>query len=186
MQLSPPPTPPRAYQAPYRPTSHPDQCYYGAALDGSSGHDIQTSIDDTAQLALFRFTSAVRAELRLRVSAGELRMALRPDMLRALRDACDSALYDIEQIEVERDRRESFDAIQAELTEADLRGEPTGVLYAHPDVHYVAPAQVAAKARELDAAGATRYIVLPIDPIAGADDARSTRHYPSLEEGARP
>lgn len=91
-------------------------------------------------------------------------------------------MADIAAWQKDRDRRESLDRISEELREANERGDSTGVLYAHPDVHYVPPDQVAAKAAELNAAGTPRFIVLPIDPFEGADDGSNTRHYPPLED----
>jgi hypothetical protein len=170
------PAPAWTYQPPYRPASHPDQCYHGAAADGSTGHYIAPydwNDDGAPRLTLFRFEHEDRARLTLAVEAGELRATLSSDQLFALRNACNDALADIAQAEADRERRESFDAISEELREADARGDgsSTGVLYAHPDVHYVAPDQVAAKVDELEAAGAPRYIVLAVDPALECEGA---------------
>lgn len=184
------PTPPDwTYQPPRRSADFPAQCYYRA----ERWNHIHASgaFDELAypRVTLYRNAAAVDARLTLDVDCAEVRAALTQAQLAALRDALNDALADIAAVEAERARQESFDAISAELREADERGDGgcTGVLYAHPDVHYVAPDRVAATVAALDAAGVRRYIVLPVDPAEGSDDARSTRHYPSLEgasEGA--
>lgn len=168
------PSPAWTYQPPYRPDSHPSQCYYRAALDGSDGHHLAPRIGgDDGRLSLFRFADDTSAKLYLTIPAGELRIECRADLLLALRNACNDALADIAQAEADRERRESLDAISEELREADARGDgsSTGVLYAHPDVHYVAPDQVAAKVDELERAGAPRYIVLAVDPALECEGA---------------
>ena len=165
------PAPAWAYQPPYRPASHPDQCYYRAASDGSDGHHMAPRIGgDDARLSLFRFVDETHAQLFLTIPAGELRVDCRAELLLALRNACNDALADIAQAEVDRERREAFATIQDELRNADEHGG-SACYYAHPDVHYVPDAAAAAaKVRELEVARAERYIVL-VDPYADAPAA---------------
>lgn len=181
--MHPTPTPPAwTYQPPKHPEAYPEQCYYRA---GEWHHLVADGVSALAypRITLYRDELEPGARITLDVEAGEVRADLTVGQLTALRDALNDALQDIAANEADRERRESFDAISEELREAAERGDDgqTGVLYAHPDVHYVSPDQVQAKVAELEAAGAKRYIVLPIDPADGADDARNTRHYPSLE-----
>lgn len=154
------------YQAPYRPAGFPRQCYYRTPLDGHDGH-IAPAINDRTRLTLFRFANDTKAELTIEVPAGSLRIDLHRDLLLALRNACNDALADIADAEAERLRRESFEAIQEELREADADGRPQTVMHMHPDVYYVPADRVQATVRDLEAAGAERYIVLPLEP-AGA------------------
>ena len=156
------------YRAPYRPESHPHQCYYRTALDGSERHNIEPAINDRARLTLFRFANDTKAELTIEVPAGSLRIDLHRDLLLALRNACNDALADIAAAEAERLRRESFEAIQEELREADADGRPQTVMHMHPDVYYVPADRVETTVRELEAAGAERYIVLPLEPTGAA------------------
>ena len=170
------------YRAPMRPEGHDDQCYYRGKRWHHIAHGEDDLLDDEPLVTLFRFVNDEGAELTINIGAASVKAKLGLTALVGLRDALNDALADIAAWQKDRELRESFERISEELREAAARGESTGVLYAHPDVHYVAPGQVAAKVAELEAAGASRYIVLPIDPIESADDARSTRHYPSLED----
>lgn len=162
------PAPAWAYQPPYRPASHPSQCYYRAAPDGSDGHHLAPRIGgDDGRLSLFRFTDDTSAKLYLTLPAGELRIECRAELLLALRNACNDALADIAQAEADRERRDAFASIQDDLRDADDVGGGA-CYYAHPDVHYVPDAAAAAaKLRNLEASGAERYIVL-VDPYADA------------------
>lgn len=154
------------YRAPYRPARFSRQCYYRTPLDGDGWH-IAPAINDRTRLTLFRFADNTEAKLTIEVPAGSLRLDLGRELLLALRNACNDALADIADAEAERLRRESFEAIQEELREADADGRPQTVMHMHPDVYYVPADRVAARVRELEAAGAERYIVLPLEP-AGA------------------
>lgn len=154
------------YRAPYRPARFPRQCYYRTPLDGDGVH-IAPAINDRTRLTLFRFADNTEAELTIEVPAGSLRLDLGRELLLALRNACNDALADIADAEAERLRRESFEAIQEELREADAAGRPQTVMHMHPDVYYVPADRVETTVRELEAAGAERYIVLPLEP-AGA------------------
>lgn len=174
-----------AYRAPRRTPDYPDQCYYRAQSWLHIAHGTDDELDDEPYLTLFRFTSDETAELTIDIGAASVNAGLSVAAILSLRDALNDALADIAAWQQDRERRESFDRICEELREADERGESTGVFYAHPDVHYVPPDRVAAKVAELNAAGTPRFIVLPIDPAEGADDARNTRHYPSFEDEER-
>lgn len=151
------------YQPPKRPERYPTQCYYRT---GRWQHIARPSdLLDYPQVTLFRFEHDSEAKLQIELEHGSLKAKLTAAELTSLRDALNDALADIAAAEEDRERRESFELIQEELRDADELGG-TGCLYAHPDVHYVADAEsVAAKARELDAAGAARYMVL-VDPAA--------------------
>lgn len=173
-----PSAPAWAYRAPKRPDDHPSQLYYRAQRWNHIARPGDSL--DYPQLTLFRFDCDADAKLTVKVECALVEALLSVADLTSLRDALNDALQDIAAYEADRERQESFDAISAELREADERGESPGVLYAHPDVHYVPPGQCTAKVHELEAAGAKRYMVLSIDPAAGADDARSTRHFPEL------
>lgn len=117
--------------------------------------------DDRPRLSLFRFDTDPDAELTLqRPECGELRARLNRDQLLTLRNALNDALHDVDAFEADRERRESFEAIQDELSMLE-DGQQPACYYGHPDVHYVPADQVAAKVCELEAAGAKRYLVMP-------------------------
>lgn len=153
-----------AYQHPYTPASHPDQRYYRSV---GRSHTVAPAPRADTQLRLFRFADTMGARLDLVAPNGEMRADLDIAALKALRDACTDALVDIEAFDADRERRESFAAIQEELNAAEDAGLAQTVMYMHPDVYYVAPDQVEAKVRELEHTGAKRYIVLP-DPTGAA------------------
>ena len=150
---------PWKYQAPERPAAYPDQCYYRAGasyairVDGLRG-------EDTPDLTVYRNARQARVSLSVGVNAARMSIDLDPASILALRNAFNDVLQDVEPIEAERERVESFERIQDDLRAADELGG-AGCYYCHPDVHYVPADQVAAKVRELEAAGVSRYIVLP-------------------------
>lgn len=158
---------PWTYRAPHRPASHPGQCYYGDTRGGRRKHCIRGQTADAGRLSLFRFADAAESQLTVWLPAGSLAIDINVEQLLALRNACNDALADIAEAEAERLRRESFEAIQEELREADAAGRPQTVMHMHPDVYYVPADRVETTVRELEAAGAERYIVLPLEP-AGA------------------
>lgn len=149
------------YKAPKHPDSHPTQFYYRA----EGFHHIDTGGDVTSpRITLFRFENEADAEISIKVPGATVEGRFSRESLLALRDALNDAIQDIEVAETDRERRESFEAIQDELSQLE-DGQSPGCYYAHPDVHYVPADQVAEKVRELEAACAPRYIVLP-DPAA--------------------
>jgi hypothetical protein len=154
-----------AYRAPKRADGYPDQCYYRAGRS----HRIDAGLAEypDTKLTLFRFDTDCSADLKLVIPAASVQATLSVPELTALRDALNDALADIAAWEADRERRESFDRIQEELLAADEYGSPCCYI-CHPDVHYVPADQVQAKAAELHAAGAQRYIVLPHPPMDAA------------------
>lgn len=121
------------YQAPFRPNGHPSQCYY--RTDASSGHDVRIHGGgaETPSLQVFRWSDKTCADIKVVVSNASLDVRLDRAALVALRDALNDAMQDIEAVEAERERRESFEATD----------------------------QVAAKVQELEAADAKQYRVVP-------------------------
>lgn len=163
--MSAPTVPAWAYQAPRRPQSHPNQCYYRS----EGFHHIADPAGDPRpdeRITLFRFAPDVRAVLTLAVPQGSLSVECSAVQLQLLRDALNDVLHDIAQVQADAERRESFERIQDDLREAGEGGP--GVYYSHPDVHYVPADQVQAKVSELEAAGAPRYIVLADPAREGA------------------
>lgn len=156
------------YRAPHRPASHPAQCYYGDTRAGRRDHYIHGPTADAGRLSLFRFADEADSKLTVWLPAGSLAIDINREQLIALRNACNDALADIAEAEAERLRRESFEAIQEELREADADGRPQTVMHMHPDVYYVPADRVETTVRELEAAGAERYIVLPLEPDGAA------------------
>ena len=152
------------YQAPWRPDSHPSQCYY-RVMPGVYTHDMATG------LSLFRFNTDTTAQLKLSRRMGADNISIEQTLsvaeLRVLHAAIGDALQDIAEFEADRERQDSFDRIREELREADELGGPAAY-YSHPDIHYVVPGQVEAKVRELEAAGCRRYMVLPDPAVVDA------------------
>ena len=151
------------YQAPRRPGSHPDQCYYRAV----GLHRVEPCMPAGPEVTLFRFESDDDAEITLRVTGAQIQGRMNRESMLALRDALNDALQDIEAVEADRERRESFEAIQDELRDLE-EGQQSGYYFIHPDVHYVPADQVVDKVQELEAAGVKRYLVMP-DPGAVSD-----------------
>lgn len=109
--------------------------------------------------AVYLVLDARRASFTLELSRDEARVLA--NQLLQVADTCDehrAARLEDEALQA------SFDAISDELREAEERGG-TGCYHVHPDVHYVPADQVQAKVRELEAAGAKRYMVLA-DPTS--------------------
>lgn len=154
------------YHPPQRTTGYPNQCYY------RSGRGLRVEIDgatdDTPDLIVFRFSESTSVKLTVEHRFGEATMHLDAPSLRALHAAIGDALHDIAAVEADRELQESFDRISEEMRDADEFGGPR-CYYSHPDIHYVAPGQVEAKVRELEAAGCKRYMVLPNEQIVDAE-----------------
>lgn len=153
-----------AYQAPYRPTDFPEQCYYRAT--NTLRMRVDGAPDDSPELTVFRFANRTTTQVRIDHDRFSLAADLDPASLRMLWLALGDALHDIGAVEADRERQESFDHISEEMREADENGGPFAY-YCHPDVHYVPPKEVEAKVAELEAAGCKRYMVLP-DPAEQA------------------
>lgn len=155
------------YQAPRRPDGFHDQCYYRGGRWNHIAHADGDALDDRPQIALFRFSQDESARLTIELEVASIKADLRVDELVSLRDALNDALADIAVAQAERERAESFWRISDEMREAEDRGAPgPGAYYRHPDIHYVPPGEVQAKVRELEAAGAKRYMVLPMEVAA--------------------
>lgn len=180
------------YQAPTRYEGYENQCYYRAGKHCTMV--ILDATDDSATLEVFRFANSTSARLSIERGIAQMRIELDAPSLRALFNALGDALTDIDAVEAERERADSFDRISEEMRDAEADGGRSYVYHCHPDIHYVPADQVQAKAAELEAAGCKRYMVLrepeltgdgsgePLPDIEdGRDDARSTRHDPSLE-----
>lgn len=153
------------YQPPKRPDGYADQCYYRAGQYVNMV--VADATADSPQLEVYR--QADSTSLRITIEHRVARMATELDLpsLRALHAALSDALQDIEAVEGDRERCESFEAIQDELSQLE-DGQQPGVYYGHPDVHYVHPDQVVAKVQELEAAGVKRYMVMPDPAIVDA------------------
>lgn len=153
------------YQPPWRPDGYQSQCYYRSNPSSGSTHDMARGV------SLFRFEEDSTAQLKLsrRVGADNISIeqTLNVEELRILHAAIADALQDISAAEAERERAESFRRISEEMRDADELGGPA-CYYSHPDIHYVAPGQVDAKVRELEASGCRRFMVLPDPQIVDA------------------
>lgn len=153
-----------SYQAPRHEDVDSRQRYYRA--DRWQAMGLVDCCVDGPRLKLFRWATGQAARLTLELpNVGELGAELDANALRLLRDACNDALQDIAQAEVDRLRRESLDEIREELGQAAAMGrDGTGVYYSHPDVHYVATAEEAeAKLGSIDMG-----IVMVAPELAGA------------------
>lgn len=84
-----------AYQAAFRPESHPDQCYYRA----EHGHCMPSSrLPNAASIQLFRFADSPAARLELSTDNGRMFTTLDAAALVTLRNAINDALHDIAQL----------------------------------------------------------------------------------------
>lgn len=143
-----------SYQAPHSPENYPTQAYYRPAPNSPGGYSFDIGTSATA--CLFRFTDKLTADLELTLYEHHRQQAmvklssLDAAALTALRDAINDALIDIDAARERRERAESLEQIQQELAEMDAMGIQSGVYYAHPDVHYVAPGEAVSKLQELN------------------------------------
>lgn len=156
------------YQPPYRPTGYEEQCYYRSGRQHTARP--AGSEPEAPELGVFRFANRTTVDLRIEHNAFTVSARLDAAAIRHLWAALGDVLADITPIEADRERSESFDRISEEMREAEENGYPLGVYYAHPDVHYVPPEQLAAKVAELEAAGCKRFMVLP-DPASATAEA---------------
>lgn len=159
-----------AYQPPHRPEGFAEQCYYR-----TSGQQWRHSVhvagraEGDPKLTVYRSAGetsvTLTAELCDLTRRFQVTFECGAASLRALHAALGDALQDIDAVEAERERRDSFDRISEEMRDAEELGGPA-VYYAHPDIHYVPADQVAAKVAELEAAGCKRYMVQPTETEA--------------------
>ncbi|MCV2423383.1 hypothetical protein LNV47_22605 [Paucibacter sp. DJ4R-1] len=136
-----------AYQPPNHPETHPEQCYYRPAAGSNCAFPAQDDDSHRQRVRLFRFSSLLGVELELSTrqqeTAASLSLTLSPAAMLRLRDALNDALTDIAAQQDLLDRQASLDAFMQEM-----RDNPEGFRSAyivHPDVHYVAPGEAAAK-----------------------------------------
>ena len=132
---------------------------------------------ETVYLSIFVAPVSLSTQLtpdEARVLANQLlQVADQCDAHRAEREAAEAA--HAAELEDEEARASTFGDICDELRQAEELGTGgSACYYAHPDVHYVAPDQVAAKIKALQASGAQRWLVVPDParrPEAGAQAA---------------
>nr|WP_316642861.1 hypothetical protein [uncultured Roseateles sp.] len=108
------------YQAPRPPASYPDQLYYRAGLYHEIGTSYPPQRAPHPALSILRFSHSTVVKLKVGTGCGEAEVNLDDISLLALRDACNDALQDIAQAEIDLCRRDDPDGaiVKPELAAA--------------------------------------------------------------------
>jgi len=95
-----------AYQAPYCPSTHADQCYYRATSEFT--HMLLRTEHNRTGIDLLRFADSSTVQLRFEASAFSASARFNAGELRVLRDAINDALTDIAALTPQMPTEEVF------------------------------------------------------------------------------